>query len=349
MLLAFLVYLVRKATAGTIDKEPKKILVLYLSGIGDIICLDHFYRGLKERFPDSLVWACFPAYIVKLQQGFFPLDGYIPHQNYKETLKLIDQHRFDLLILPGWVLKDSLLALLSNARAVLGFINDRSFTNRFVNSFRLEGYGLPYPPLARDMRNAHLSERPSPIAQALGMSLPTADGIEFARTSPAEDYIVFHASSRLPSKRWDPGNFAAVADHVLSLGLCVKVILIGDSFDRAMNEEIIRASEHRSLENLAGKLSLDQTRDLIAKARLFLGNDSGPMHIAALSGVPTLGLLGPYPPEICRPLGSNSRHIFHRFECTGCNPGECSHNYRCMKAIRVEEVTSAVESMLAAT
>lgn len=346
MLLAYLIYLGRKLFTPIRKQDPQKILVLYLSGIGDIICLNGFYQGLRLRFPQSELVACLPEPYVKLQESFFSFDGYLRHCGYRETLAAINRERFDLIILPGWVLKDSLLTLFSNARAVLGYINDLSFSNRFVNSFRLEGYGIRYKPVWKDMRHSHLSERPSPIALSLGFQLIAAEDIVIQRQHPGQDYIVFHASSRLPSKRWESANFAAVADFLLDQGYASQIHLIGDNYDRGTNADIIHQARSDKLSDHAGKMSLDQARKLISGARLFLGNDSGPMHIAALSGVPTLGLLGPYPPEISRPLGQDSRHIFHRFGCTGCNPGECSHGYRCMAAITVTEVTDMLHLML---
>lgn len=346
MLLTYALYLVRKMITPLNRKEPRKILVLYLSGIGDIICLSEFYRQLKRRYPSSSLWACLPAPYVKLQQGFFAFDAYVPHQSYIQTLKLINRERFDLLILPGWVLKDSILALLSNAKVTLGYINDRSFTNKFVNRFRLEAIGMKVPVVWKDMHHSHLSERPSSIAEILQMQTITADEIVISRIHPPQNHIVFHASSRLASKRWNPQHFAAMAAFLLESNYCDTIQLIGDKFDRAMNEEIIRLSGSDHVINQAGKLNLEQSKDLISQARLFLGNDSGPMHIAALSGVPTLGLMGPYPPEICRPLGQNSRYIFHRLPCTGCNPNECVNNYRCMESITPDEVRVTIQEML---
>ncbi len=346
MLLTFVVYLLRKLLAPISSKEPRKILVLYLSGIGDILCLTEFYLNLKKRYPDSTLYACLPSGYVDLQKSFFAFDSYISHIGYWDTLKKINNEHFDMVILPGWVLKDSILALLSNSKSIIGYINDLSFSNKFVNKFRLEAIGLRIPHIQKDMHHSHLSERPSAIADALHMQQVVAKEITIKRVAEIEDYVVFHASARIANKRWNPEHFVKVAIFLLDNRYCSCIYLIGDKYDKVVNDQIIHLAGSAQLINQAGKMNLLQTKDLIAKAKLFLGNDSGPMHIASLQGVPTLGLMGPYPPEICRPLGGNSRHVFHRFDCTGCNPGECNYDYRCMRAITPEEVITAIKSML---
>jgi len=82
---------------------------------------------------------------------------------------------------------------------------------------------------------------------------------------------------------------------------------------------------------------------------LFVGNDSGPMHIAALAGVPTLGLLGPNFPHISGPLGSQSWYIFHKFPCSGCNQRGCDFSYRCINAITMDEVMGVLKEMTGLT
>lgn len=346
MLLTYILYVARKAITPTLNREPRKILVLYLSGIGDIICQTEFYRQLKLRYPKSALWACLPAALVKLQDSYFHFDSYIAHRSYRQSLKELNAQGFDLIILPGWVLKDSILALLSNARAIVGYINDLSFSNKFVNSFRLEGIGLRAPRIVTDMGKTHLSERSNGIALALGMKPISADGIIITRIAKPENYLVFHASSQLQSKRWEPRNFAEVARYLLSESLADTIYLIGDKAEQALNDEIAYMCADERVINKSGKLSLMQSRELISKAKLFVGNDSGPMHIAALLGVPTLGLMGPYPPELCRPLGANSRYIFHRYHCCCCDPHFCGYAYRCMKAITVDEVINQCTAML---
>ncbi len=346
MLLAWLLYLLRKAITPIRKTAPRRVLVLYLSGIGDIICQTEFYKRLQQRYSDSEIWACLPAGLVELQDSFFHFDGYISHREYKHTLSVMNSRHFDLVILPGWVLKDSILALLSNTKSIIGFINDRSFTNKFVNKFRLEGIGIRVPYLVQDMRHTHLSERSAGIAKVLGFGAVKAKEVIIERISESQGYIVFHASSQLLSKKWDPANFARVANHLLNSGFCDKIFLIGDKKERVLNEEIISLAANDRLVNRSGELSLVQSKNLIAAAKMFLGNDSGPMHIAALMGLPTLGLLGPYPPDIGRPLGANSRFIFHSFPCNCCEPNHCGYSYRCMRAITVEEVISTCREML---
>ncbi|MBW6514536.1 MAG: glycosyltransferase family 9 protein [Candidatus Syntrophosphaera sp.] len=345
MYAAWLLYRFRKASQPISGSEPRRICVLYLSGLGDILCASFFFRQLRERFPDAVISACLPAGFIDLQQKYFRFDEYIAHTGYRATLRQIRKLQPDLIILPGWLLRNSVLALLSNARAVLGYINDLSFSNHFLNRFKLEAVGREVEESWIDMRSCHLSERPALISESLGIRPFKAGDADISRMKIAEDHAVIHAGGEFVGKRWPPGQYAEIINHLLESGICGKVYLIGDSLDAKVNAAILSLASSPGTIDMAGKLSLVQSQDLIARAKLFIGNDSGPMHIAALSGVPTLGLMGPYLSRISGPLGENSRSLGYVFPCSGCDQRGCKYDYRCIKAITTEEVVATIREM----
>jgi ADP-heptose:LPS heptosyltransferase len=342
----WLLYKLRRATTPVKDEEPHGICVLYLSGMGDILCATFFFRQLRERFPKAVISACLPAGFIGLQKEYFRFDEYIAHKSYFTTLRKIRKLKPDLIILPGWLLRNSILALLSNAKAILGYINDLSFTDRYLNRFKLEAVGMEIGESWIDMRSCHLSERPVLISERLGISPFKAKDADIPRMQEAEDHAVIHAGAHYPGRRWPQERFADIISQILESGICGKAYLIGDDSDIQVNSNIIELVENPRVLDKAGKLALAQTRDLIARAKLFIGNDSGPMHIAALSGVPTIGLMGPNLPGISGPLGSNSRYLYHGFPCSGCDQRGCEYDYRCIKAITVPEVIAAVKELV---
>ncbi|MFO8145680.1 MAG: glycosyltransferase family 9 protein [Candidatus Syntrophosphaera sp.] len=342
----WLLYRLRKATKPVRESEPRGICVLYLSGMGDILCASFFFRQLRERFPEAILSACLPAGFIDLQKKYYKFDGYIAHRNYPDTLKKIRRLKPDLIIIPGWLLRNSVPALLSNAKAILGYINDLSFTNRYLNRFKLEAVGMEIEDSWIDMRSCHLSERPALISERLGIRPFKAENAAIPRMEKSAGHAVIHAGAHYPGRRWPQERFAEVIGHILGSGICGKVYLIGDSLDLQINARIIEIVGDPRVLDQAGKLSLEESQMLIATAKLFIGNDSGPMHIAALSGVPTIGLMGPNLPRISGPLGDNSRSLCHVFPCSGCDQRGCKYDYRCIKAITVSEVIAAVEELV---
>jgi len=349
MLITWMLWRIRQAFTKFTDHEPQKVCVLYLSGMGDILCDSFFFRQLRERWPQASLNACFPAAFVELQKRYFRFDHYIAHQDYGSTLKALWKLDCDLLIIPGWLTRNSLLAIFSNARAIIGYVNDLSFSNRYLNSFTLEAAGIKVKRFRQDMRLCHLAQRPAAICAALGIPPLEVEGLVVPRLKPAQSYAVFHAGARFPGRRWREDGFTKVAEWLLAKGYVEKVYLIGDQADKAINLKIRAFSKSKAITDKAGSMNLVESFELISGAKLFVGNDSGPMHIAALAGVPTLGLLGPNFPHISGPLGSQSWYIFHKFPCSGCNQRGCDFSYRCINAITMDEVMGVLKEMTGLT
>ena len=104
---------------------------------------------------------------------------------------------------------------------------------------------------------------------------------------------------------------------------------------------------HRNFINLTDKTNIEELCDLIAKLDLFIGNDSGPMHIADALNIPLIAIFGPTPSFYAKPY--RSKHILFEkiLSCTPCQKRECPlKHHNCMKDIKVEEVLKAVEEIL---
>jgi ADP-heptose:LPS heptosyltransferase len=344
--LTWLLFLIKKSTAPIYKGKYRKILILYICGMGDILCLTPFYQKIKSKFPDAELWACLPQRIVELENEFFQFNGVIPHTSYRKTLKEINTQKFDLIILPSWMLRDSILALISNAKSIIGYINEHTFSNRYLNDFTMEGVGIQVHKRSQDMRKIHLSERPNLILTHFRIEKTKSSELVFERASKPEDYIVVHAGARFAGRRWSPDNFSEIIKFLLTKKYSKQVYLIGDNSDKIINEQIIEKTGMDKVHDIAGTLSLLETKYLIDKAILFIGNDSGPMHIAALSGIPTIGLLGPNFPHISGPMGKRAISVFHKLSCTGCNQRSCKTSFECMDSITTEEVIQAVQDLL---
>ena len=102
--------------------------------------------------------------------------------------------------------------------------------------------------------------------------------------------------------------------------------------------------------NWFGRFSIAQLAAVMERAALWLGNDSGPMHLAAAVGCPTVSLWGPTEPGKWAPRGAKHHHVRRMERCPGCeywNPAmHCLQpTHACMEAISVEEVEAMLEEM----
>jgi len=115
----------------------------------------------------------------------------------------------------------------------------------------------------------------------------------------------------LLSKRWPAPRFAELARQLANAG--AHVVVVGGKDDRALGADVAGTWAH----NVAGRLSWDETAALLERAALFVGNDTGAMHLAVACGAPTVALFGPTDPRRYGPYGPRAVALWRR---VGCNP-----------------------------
>ena len=146
------------------------------------------------------------------------------------------------------------------------------------------------------------------------------------------------------AKRWHEDRFAAAADR-LAEELDLEVAIIGSESERTIGESV-RDRMKLGAAVLSGKTSLETLVGLLAEASLIVTNDSGPMHIAAALGTPTVAVFGSTDAEITSPVGPNTSVVRHAVDCSPCMLRECPIDHRCMDAVTVAEVCSAAMALV---
>ncbi len=149
-----------------------------------------------------------------------------------------------------------------------------------------------------------------------------------------------------PTKRWLPERFAEAAKLVAGQRAC-EWVLFGVAKDLPLGEPIVQALGERC-ENLIGKTTLAELIVALQGCHALLTNDTGTMHLAAWLGVPTVAIFGSTDPVLTGPLAppERVRILRHQVECSPCFLKECPLDLRCMKAVSVEEVVSAVLALM---
>jgi heptosyltransferase-1 len=157
--------------------------------------------------------------------------------------------------------------------------------------------------------------------------------------------VVIHpgTSAFAAFKRWLPERYAAVADG-LAAGRVARVLVTYGPDDRDEAERVVaHAKAGAALAPPTG--SLLQYCELLRRADLFIGSDTGPMHLASALGVPTVALFGPKDPVQTGPYCSRSIVVRGRADCAPCTRRTCSH-VRCMTSIEPEPVLAAAIDVL---
>lgn len=162
------------------------------------------------------------------------------------------------------------------------------------------------------------------------------------------------AAESSKSRMWPRENFVELIKQIYNKKKNVRFILIGADYEKDLNDSIIKLIGNskitKNIFNFAGKFTLRQTFYLISKCNVFIGNDSGPMHIAASMDVKTIGLFGPNLPIRFAPFNNKSKAIYKKMPCSPCINvhkgqvpeclyGEKSRNYqKCIKEIKTRDV-----------
>jgi heptosyltransferase-3 len=159
--------------------------------------------------------------------------------------------------------------------------------------------------------------------------------------------IVCGPGTKMQAKDWGKENWRALLGRLSALYPDYALALIGAKEDSEVSEYAAQAWAGPGV-NLCGALSPRETAAVFEFARVFLGPDSGPMHLAACAGVPCVicfsarGL-----PGVWFPAGSQHRVIYHQVDCFGCNLESCFvEGRKCLTSISVEVMAEAVVSVL---
>ena len=137
------------------------------------------------------------------------------------------------------------------------------------------------------------------------------------------------------AKRWPVERYAALTDLFGESG--ATVALIGSPGELEVSNQVMSLAKRPPL-LLTGKTSVAEVTAFISKADVLITNDTGPAHIGAAIGTPTLVIFGPTNPLTTRPYGSTGEMIRHPPDCAPCMLRDCPIDHRCMTAITPEEV-----------
>jgi lipopolysaccharide heptosyltransferase II len=162
---------------------------------------------------------------------------------------------------------------------------------------------------------------------------------------PSKRRFAMAPGANWPARRWPADRFGALAARIMGrFGL--PTVVLATAEDARLADEVVAASGGAAV-SLAGRTNVRTLAAVAESAAVFVGNDSGPLHIAAAVGTPVVGLFGPNTPVHFSPRGSASRVLYAGFPCSPCRQGRCERpEDGCMMALSIEQAEEAVRSLL---
>ena len=146
------------------------------------------------------------------------------------------------------------------------------------------------------------------------------------------------------AKCWPPERFASLADRLIS-ECGADVIFFGTPEERQIISRISEKMKSRAI-SLAGETAIGELAPLLSVCSMFIGNDSGAMHVAAAAGIPVVGIFGSTDPEDTAPVTQQFSLIREPVSCSPCFLRQCPVDHRCMTRISVDSVFSAARAVL---
>ncbi|HEY4978277.1 MAG TPA: lipopolysaccharide heptosyltransferase II [Candidatus Acidoferrum sp.] len=143
------------------------------------------------------------------------------------------------------------------------------------------------------------------------------------------------------AKCWPPERFAELANRFQS-ECDADIILFGTAGELAVSDAIVAGMKRKAID-LTGKTAIADLPALLSQCHLFVGNDSGAMHVAAAVGLPTVAVFGPTDPEGTAPVTTHYSIVQQKPYCSPCFLKRCPTDHRCMKAVTPEMVQLAVQ------
>ena len=351
------------------------ILLIRLRLIGDVVFTTPIPRALKRAFPDATI-----SYLV--EESAAPVIAHNPHIDHlivvrhsrgwgriADDVKLAARLRrahYDIVLDLHGGPRSSWLTLVTGARERIGYkVQGRSWMySRTVNR-------------PRELRARHSVMNQWDLLGAIegwpgGDADPAADAVEMAPDPAAEqsistrlaqagvdethELIVAHVSAGNPFRRWPEGAFIKLLIGLAEVSPRRRIIISSGPSDRQAATRIAAAAR-AALSDAAGRVvdfgefTLPELRALIARSRLFIGGDTGPLHIAATTATPIVGLYGPTLPARSAPwrnpaIPTQSLEV-SGLPCRPCDQRVCAPgDFRCLTMLRAEDVIGAAERAL---
>jgi heptosyltransferase II len=342
-----------------------KLLIRATNWVGDAILALPALYAVRSKFPDAHISILARPYVADIYRGQGVCDELIAYDP-------IGEHR-------GWTGRQRLISDLRSRHFDVALLLQNAFDAAWLAWRAQIPQRIGY---ARDARSLLLSKAIAvpkcgeipphekfyylELVRRAGWldTLPQVDQIELqvsdsARRQAAQTLVdagarpharriaIGAGASYGSAKCWPPERFAEWANRFLAHN-DADVILFCTAADAPVSNAIL-ANMHRKPIDLTGKTAIADLPGLLSRCHLFLGNDSGAMHIAAAVGLPVVAIFGPTDPFGTAPVTPRRTIVQQKPYCSPCFLRRCPTDHRCMKQVSPDMVEAATTPWLTAT
>jgi lipopolysaccharide heptosyltransferase I len=335
-------------------EKPRRVLVILMGALGDVVRGLSIVTALKSAEPDlHLTWLVEPACagIVSLHPNVDEVVIFNRKEGLRGVWKLkqeLSKRVFDVTLDLQRHAKSGLFSWFSGAPRRIGFNRkDAKEGNWLFNNEHIPARGDSISKIDHYFLFLEHLGVAAPECIDGGLSHLTLESVnEEVRGEVRGPYVGLILGSSRYSKDWPEEGYAALIEQASLPGIST-IVLLGDPSKREMSERLMRTPSRLTIVNSVGRTSLRDLVGLIHGARVCVGPDSGPAHIAGSLGVPHVTLFGPTPSERNAPRGSEGLSIRASLGCSPCRRRVCPGlDKLCMRLISPAQVLERISSAL---
>lgn len=332
-----------------------RVLIVRMSAIGDCLQTMPLACAVRERWPDAQITWVVEKVSAPLVAACDAVDRVVVvPKGFSTSTKLLRRLRsvltatpFDFALDPQGLTKSGLVGWLSAAKRRIGFARPASRelspwlqTELVISQAtpRVERYLELLRPLGIDQPRVNFGLNLPAAAKA------TAENI-IAQNRLHNHFAILNPGAGWDSKRWPAERYADVAAHLASRGVSSLVVWAGQQ-ESAWAQEIVSRSKRTAI--LAPSTSLLELAALLERASLFVGSDTGPLHLAAAMNTPCVALFGASSGRACGPFGSQHQVLQVALDESPGRKRPGADNWA-MRTIGVPAVCAACDSRVTTT
>jgi ADP-heptose:LPS heptosyltransferase len=345
-----------------LPESPKRIAVFRALQLGDLLCAVPALRAIRHAWPAARITLIGLPWASDFVERMPYLDDFLPFPGFPG----LPETSPDLAAIPGFLLearaRDFDLAIQMHGSgqvtnpivAMLGARSTAGFVTPGAWCAEPENY-LQWPEHLHELRRmlalaAHIGAPARGEHIELPLLAAEASSFDALRAEfglRAGSYVCIHAGARLPSRRWRPERFAAVAEQLADEGL--QVVLTGMPEEMPIAETV---QGHMNIPaiNLVGRTSLGTLAAIVRDARLVISNDTGMSHVAAALKTPSVVICCGADPRRWRPLNAELHPVvWADTPCRPCAHFDCPTAHECATGVATVQVTRAALQLLKQT
>ena len=325
--------------------KADSVLIVRSDRLGDWVLTLPLIDRIKEAAPEVRLGAMATAAAAPLLELYAAVDTVIISKRgfggLRQTAAAVRRGRFDAAVVVHPDILDTLAVWFAGVKLRVGngyrgysfLYNRRVYFHRSPSTRHEIEYNLRY---LEPLGLAVPAEGPAPRLDVAEAGRAKARRLLAARGVSGDGYVVVHPGSGGSSLNWSPHRYRILAAELFK-ALGAAVVITGSAAEAEVASYV--AGEGARRVSVAGETDLETLLGVLAGARLFVSSNTGPMHLAAAVGTPTLSLFSPLrsgSPKRWGPRGERAAVITPAgFACEKC-PGERCEHYNCMEAITVE-------------